>query len=150
MALVVGSNSWVSVAEADTYLEDTPGATDWFNLIDEPGSKKGEEAKSSFLVLAFRTLSTHPDLSGISASVSDDDVKDAQIEMALYLLRYREDLVQRGILQDAGVKQFEIGEWREEFFESGGSLPSHILSLLSGYLNYGNMGVQLLPENYVD
>lgn len=150
MALVVGTNSWVSVAEADTYLADTPGATDWFDLVDEVGLKKGEESKASYLILSFRTLTTHTDLIGLSPSITDDNVKYAQIEFALYLLRYREDLEQRGLLIDSGVKEFDVGEWREIFFERGGSVPSRVLSLLNDYSRYGNASIQLKPENYVE
>lgn len=149
MALVVGTNSWVTVAEADTYLQDIPKATDWFDLADDP-AESGGEAKSSYLILAFQTLITHADLSGLSASTTDDNVDQAQIELALYLLRYLEDFEQRSMLISSGVQEFDMGEWSEKFKESGGSLPSHILSLLSSYVSYGNVSAQLRPENYVD
>ena len=149
MSLIVGTNSWVSVAQADAYLTDVPEATDWFNLVEDP-IEAGGEAKTSYLILSFRTLVTHPDLNGLSASTTDEKVNDAQIELALYLLRYREDFEQRSMLMSSGVQEFDMGEWSEKFKDSGGSLSTSILSLLSTYVTYGNVSVQLRPENYVE
>lgn len=147
MALLVGTNSWVTVAEADSYLEDMADVEDWFELSDDP-VQRGEKSKANLLVTAFRWLMYNINLINLTASLTDQNVKNAQIEGALFLLRYQEDLERRGALSATGVTRIELSKWTETIQEM--SLPSKILSLLNEYSSIGGRVIQLLGEDYTD
>lgn len=151
MSLVVGTNSWATVSEADTYLEDIAGTEDWFNLDDDPGVNQGAESKSTYLVSAFRFLMYHPNLDGLTADLTSDQVKNAQIEMALFLSRYQGDFEERQSLVSSGVESFKAGRWEEDYSTSYPSLPGKVFALLSDYfVAYGSGVAQLRGEDYVE
>ena len=148
MALTVGVNSWVDVDDANAYLIDIPGASDWFALRVEPAEGRYEESRSSFLVLAFRVLSNHAMLASIPADSTDSNIIQAQIEMALFLLKYKDEYFKREALIASGVKNFTMGRWTETLGEV--TLPSNVLSLLKSYSSFGSRIVHLIGEDYLD
>jgi len=148
MSLIVGTNSWVTIAEADTYLEDSMNAGDWFDLPIESGTEQGSKSRSSVLITAFRWLMSHSSLSGLSASLTDDNVKQAQIESAIFLLRYQSDYERRDSLRAMGVSQMSVSKWSESLEDV--TLPSNIASLLSSYTIRGGMIVTLRGDTYTD
>lgn len=88
MALVVGTNSYVTVAEADTYFGDRFGADDWLALT--------EEVKEQLLISAMPLLETYCDWSGEKTddeqvlefprngdTVVPQAIKNGQCELAL-------------------------------------------------------------------
>lgn len=92
MALVVGTNSYISVADANTYFEDRLDADEWINADDT--------VKAKALITATRSIDREP---LIGKKYSDDQtlqfprltdgasipqiVKDACCEEALFLLQ---------------------------------------------------------------
>lgn len=99
MALTVGTNTYVSDAEADSYFADRLYADDW------TGATSGDQEKA--LLMAKRLLDQQPfagertstdqilawprsGISGVDSATVPQAIKDAQCELALAFLR--EDL----------------------------------------------------------
>lgn len=145
MALTVGVNSWASVAEADAYLETKAGSEMWFYLDDAPATP-GADSKETFLVSAFFWLFDDKSF-GLSAALTDDKIKRAQIEAALFLMTYRTEFENRQAMIASGVSSFRNSKWSENL----GSVnkPQNILDILaSAGFSFQNGVVQLLPEDY--
>ena len=138
MALTVGQNSWASVAEADAYLGDRIGAADWFSLPVSPVAP-GENAKESMLVSAFYWLSNSYSL---PATLTNINVKNAQIEGALFLLdNYAEYEARRAAIA-SGVTDFRISKRAETFDPNSFSIPSNIDDMLSDYSSLGGVNIE--------
>lgn len=132
MALVVGTNSFVSVAEADTYLADRVGANQWFTLPDTAG--QGEDSKESFLVTAYYWLIGATIFSISPGETTDDNLKTAQIEAALYLFLHYCEHEERMALQAQGVQDFSASKRKEKYVSPAGSgFPLNIQGFLSAY-----------------
>ncbi len=140
MALVVGQNSWSTIAESDTYLEDRIGTSDWFLLEDT--DDPGVIAKSTLLTSAYHWLIAAPQVS-LTADLTDANVKNAQIEAAIYLQEHYADMDNRRAAISQGVTEFEVSKRQEKFDSSKVSLPQHILGLLTDYSIVGGSIVQL-------
>ncbi len=138
MALVVGQNSWASVAEANTYLTDRIYAEDWFNL-DSSGDP-GMVTKESLLVSSFNWLLGNLSFS-LSSALTDDNVKNAQIEGTLFLLNHYVELDERRAAKASGVTEFKISQ-RMEKLDGDIVVPSIISDLLSSY-RQGNIATLL-------
>jgi hypothetical protein len=141
MSLAVGTNSWATVAEGDTYLTDRIDASDWFALPDA-ASNPGEVAKESLLVSAFYWLTGSPLLT-IAASSTDANVKNGQIEAALYLLQHYDELSERRALRASGVTDIRLSRRRESLDLHATEIPSHILGFFADYVTGLNVVVQL-------
>lgn len=144
MALVVGTNSWCTISEADTHLTDRLGAANWFLLSDS--GDPGTESKTSLLITSFYLLFNNV-LFDIAISSSDENVKHAQIEFALFLLENRIDYFKRMQMQASGIEQFTRSEWSEKLKEIG--IPVNILGMLTEY-GVGNTVVTLLSPYDTD
>lgn len=134
MALSVGTNSWITVDEADDYLADKMNASDWFDIVVT--GKKGSVTKESILITAFNEIKASP-LVDVDTLSTDERVKSAQAEMALFLLQFYDELFGRRAAIASGLSSFIYSE-REENFNSrdgGGSpgLPSNVLGFLNDY-----------------
>jgi hypothetical protein len=144
MSLVVGTNSWCSVSEADTYLEYRINASEWFQTGEK--SSPGEVSRESLLVSAFYWLQGAPELE-ISATVTDTDVKNAQIEAALFLLEHYDELNERRAAIYTGVSSFKLSKKSENFDINQLQIPSYILGMLG---NYAIMNTIALLEGEYD
>ena len=102
MSLIVGTNSWCSIGEADSYLTNKRNAYEWFNLgdTDDPGVI----CKTSLLVSAYRRLINSAEFN-IASSSTDDNVKNAQIEMAWFLYKHGEEIEESLIEKDNYLKK---------------------------------------------
>ncbi len=129
MSLAVGSNSWVTTAEADTYLTDRIGAEAWFALSG--AGDPGAVSKEVLLVSAYTWLINNPQLE-LSASLTDVDVKAGQIEAALFLLEHYDALNERRAAIGTGVKSFGLSKRREILIQDL-TLPLHIAGFFSQY-----------------
>ena len=141
MALLVGTNSWETVAEADTYLGDRVDSTGWFDLADI-AEKAGGGSKESYLVTAFRWLRNTRQLT-LSDSLTDQVVKDAQSEAALFLISYQDEYEDREAAIASGVKSFGVSKRRESLEEL--VLPQRILDTLQAFMGGLNF-VELTGE----
>lgn len=143
MAIVVGTSSWATVAEADAYLTDRINADEWFALPDPPANP-GEVSKDSLLISAFRWLMSAPQLS-LSASLSSDDIKNAQIEAAWFLYEHHSALNERRAAIFTGVEEFGLSRRKEKLNITNLRIPDFIIGSLGAY-NTENVTVTLLGE----
>lgn len=141
MSLTVGSNSYATVAEADTYLEDRIGASGWFSLSET--TTPGGDSKESMLVSAYYWLTGSASLN-LPAVSSSSVLKTAQIESALYLLEFYSGLSSRRAKQSQGVESFKLSDRSEKYFvDQPSEIPVHILGLLDDYSGLGGQVFQL-------
>lgn len=129
MALVVGVNSWVTQAEADTYFEDRIETAPWDALSSTD--------KDKYLVTAYRWLFYHPAISAPASTSAPQGVKDGQCEAALFLINYYDDYTKREALYSSGVRKFTKSKWSEEL--ANVTLPSSITDPIDeeGYYDGG-------------
>ncbi|GAF85062.1 unnamed protein product [marine sediment metagenome] len=131
MALVVGTNSWATLVEADLYLTDRIHAEVWFTLLDTPANP-GEESKESYLISAFYWLSGSPQLE-IPASSTAANVKIAQIEGAFFLQEHYEALNERRAAIATGLDSFRYSKRMENLSASDLKIPDYILGMLGEF-----------------
>ena len=139
MALSVGQNSWVTIVEADTYLTDRIDASNWFDLGDT--GDPGASSKTTLLASSFHWLMGDVSLE-LSATLTDANVKNAQMEGALFLLKYGAELQAKRAFLSFGGKSFRLSKRWENFDLRGLTIPVHILGLLREY-QQSNMTVEL-------
>ena len=89
--ITVGTNSWVTEAEANTYFAARVKAGDYW--VD------GEDDNLASLITAYNWLNAKYDLPVVGTTA----IKNAQCEMALFLLQHQPDLDLRMGLQVQGV-----------------------------------------------
>ncbi len=92
MAIVVGTNSWLTEVAANTYFDDRIKASDYWT--------DGAADNSPALITAYKWLN-----SGVYSfpATATQAMKDAQCEMAFFLLQHQPDLDLRMGLQAQGV-----------------------------------------------
>ncbi len=111
--ITVGTNSWVTLAEADALAEERLGVDLWDAAADPK--------KNAALIQAYRQISNHPDFD-IPAASTDDVVKQAQFEQALFLTKNTEGADQRAALQAMGVTK--AGVVKEDYKSGAGAAPA--------------------------
>ena len=125
VTLTVGTNSWVTIVEADSYLDEKWGASDWNTLTDSQ--------KAQLLITAYRWINSD-DRFEISATEDADSVKYAQIETAWYVYNYNEEINNRMSLQSQGVERFSVSKFSENYkIGAGYRLPDFVDGLLDGF-----------------
>jgi hypothetical protein len=112
MSIVVGTNSWVTEAEADAYLATRFGAGDyWVSGVD----------KEAAIATAYSWLINSPKFSLTADTDAAQKIKDAQCEMALFLVMNQPDIDIRLGLQSQGV--MEAGIVKEKYNGKKPTLP---------------------------
>lgn len=135
MAIIIGTNSWATTAEADTYLADRLDTGQWFELQDV--GNPGEVTKTTFMVTAFRWLRNSRQLN-LSDSLTDQVVKDAQSEAAFFLVRYRREWDDREAAIASGLTEFDMSRRSETFDPNQLSIPQRILDMLQNFVGGTN------------
>jgi len=143
MALVVGTNSYVTYAEAEAYMSNRLFVVAW----DGAGQQTCEKA----LMMATKRIDALM-LSGAKTASAQvlqfprrgtisvpQGVKDAVCEEALAILAGGEDGNARADLQAAGVTSFNIGGMSETLKEGTGLLSSAALGLIAPYMGVGEI-----------
>ena len=125
MSIEVGENSYVTIAEADSFYTTRPGTVYWFTLEEAPPSP-GEESKEGWLVTAYYWL--FDDSFGLPASSDNPIVKRAQLEAAVFLMDYMDEYRDRIAKTAGGVTSFMISRWMENL--SSIMKPQNILDIL--------------------
>lgn len=123
MALVVGTNSWATVAEADTYFSEKYGASAWAGLANAE--------KESLLISAYRWIQQQAIFS-ISPSSTSAVVKQAQFETAWYIYNFWAEHEKRRALYVQGVTKFKISSFSEDL--QGAGFPDFIKDILEDSL----------------
>lgn len=126
MAIVVGTNSWVTIVEADTYMsEKWNAASTWAALSNEE--------KEQLLITSYRWINSD-DRYEIGADEDSDGVKYAQIETAWYIYQYNDEIEKRMALQAQGVQDFDVSKFSESYKIGVGSrLPDFVGGLLDDF-----------------
>lgn len=123
MAITVGTNSWITQAEADSYMAQKYGADAWAGLSGA--------VKEQLIVSAFRFIKYSGEVS-VADSASSDAVKSAQSETAWYLYKFGEEHEKRSALSSQGVKSFRLDDWSETLSKTG--LPEIVRKILDDFL----------------
>lgn len=126
MSITVGTNSWVTLAEANSFLGERYGASVWASLSDSD--------KESLLITAFWKIYGSKSFS-VSQSSTDEKVKAAQIITALYIYENNSAIKKRLALQAQGVKSFSISKFSETLSE-GSWLSMEAKDLLDEYSTF--------------
>jgi len=123
MGIVVGTNSWVTEAEANTYFDDRIRASDyWTDAADD---------NVPALITAYNWLNAGKYAFPTTAT---QPIKDAQCEYAFFLLQHQPDLDLRMGLQAQGV--IAAGVVKERYKDDNYlelPLPPIVVKLLEGY-----------------
>jgi hypothetical protein len=134
MALIVGINSWVSVEDANLYFADRLGASTHWNTT---------ASKSAALVTAFKQL-MGCGLFSLAATDTAQAIKDAQCEMALFLLIHQEDMDSRAGLQAQGVAKAGIVQEEYDLAAAGKPMiPANVKALLKDYETEDSAGLYI-------
>jgi hypothetical protein len=123
LSLTVGTNSWVTLSEANTYLADKFNADAWSSLSDS--------TKEKTLISAFWWIFNYPGVS-IPKTSTAEKVKNAQIELAWWMYNYGLEYEKREALIAGGVTEFRLSKWMEKLSEQ--DLPKRILNILDDEL----------------
>lgn len=124
--VTVGTDSWVTVAEADTYFSMKYGAGAWAGLSNDQ--------KVQLLVSAHNWIQSQPDIS-IPETSTDTKVKQAQCEAAWYIYLHWENHDKRRALEAQGVKAFHVGNFGETL--EIGQFPGWLKDLVSDFYSKG-------------
>lgn len=135
--LIVDTNSWVTLAEANSYLDEVYGASAWIGLSDD--------VKKRCLISAYRWINR---LTNYSISIATVKVKYAQIELAWYIYQYNDTHKKHEALVAQGVKDFDLSKFSESLSSKTG-LPKSVEDLLDDY-DIGSGGYLPLFERDVD
>lgn len=138
MALAVGTNSWVTRAEANTYFEDRIETAPWDALTDAD--------KDKYLVTAYRWLFHYTGITA-PATADEDAVKYGQCEAALFLISFYDDYNNRAALYASGVRDFKKSKWEEELAKA--TLPDIIINYFdeAGYWDGGEAAMVMLEND---
>jgi len=132
MAIVVGTNSWVTEAEANTYMDERLGAADYWT--------NGAADNARALVTAWTWLTNSPKFSFPTAVASITTVmKYIQFEMALFLLQHQPDIDLRMGLQAQNVTEAGIVKEKYTLSIHGIPLPATVVDMAQGFLNQRNI-----------
>lgn len=136
MPPVVGTNSWVTIAEANTYFTNKYGASAWAGLSDT--------VKTQLLITAYRWMKALPDVS-IPDSSTSTTVKNAQCEVAWYIYNFYADHEKRQALHTQGVRSFTLSKFSETL--DAPSFPQWIKDMLGDFISGGNNAFPRVQRN---
>jgi hypothetical protein len=122
--VTVGDNSWVTIDEAEDYFETRYLSDEWVEA--------SHENKIKALVSAYRQISTNEDYSFLETA--SDNMKYAQYEQALYLLKFGDSMERRASLQAQGVTRAGIVDENYKETNGGVQLCPTAAKLLNSYL----------------
>jgi hypothetical protein len=123
LTLTVGTNTYVTLAEANAYLEGKFGADGWFSLTDT--------VKKQCLITAYRWIVRL----GVSPTSTANNVKSAQVELAWWIYQRYAEYEDREALYAGGVRDFTVLKWSEEL--EAPDVPSFIKDLIGEEIGLG-------------
>lgn len=123
ITITVGTNSWVTLNEANDFLESQFGSN-WSSLTDTQ--------KKQCLITAFWWLYNSFKFT-IPKNSTDENVKNAQILLADWIGDYYEEWKERNALYSSGVKSFSLSKWRESLQKA--QIPFQIQDMLNSFKN---------------
>ena len=125
---------WITLTEAETYMSTRLGASKyWYS-----GVSKAAALQTAYNRLLACGLFSFPD-------DATDDMKNAQCEMALYLLIHQEDEDVRKGLQSQGVTQSGVAqETYDPSKVDDVSIPPIVQSMLKDYVSSDSSPIQAI------
>jgi len=123
--MVVGTNSWITLVEANAYFLYKYGAIAGWSVLSDSD-------KESLLISSYRWIINNPNYT-IPSAATEQNIKDAQCEGGWFIYKYWTGYVKRESLIAGGVKSFRLSKFSETFGEQ--SLPQSIKNLLEGDMN---------------
>lgn len=123
--IVVGVNSWATLAQANEYFSTRYGAVDTWAGFTDP-------VKESLLITSYKKLTGIGGLA-LPASTTDEKILQAQYEYSWYLYRETEPMEKRQGLITQGVSEFKVLDFQEKYDNPWMALPSDIQDLLEEY-----------------
>jgi hypothetical protein len=127
MAIIVGTNSWVTIAEANDYIFWRYGASAWATLSDAD--------KEALLRTAYNLLRMQSGYT-ISPTSTAQEVKNAQCETAWFWYQHGEEWDKRSALYAGGVRSFSVMSWSESL--AAPDLPPFIKNMIKDFYTSGN------------
>jgi hypothetical protein len=100
LTLTVSTNTWATLAEADSYLAGRYGSSSWATLP--------VEARKQLLITAYRWINREYTISSVTTVV-----KYAQIELAWYVYEFNDSHRKHVALWAQGVEEFDISKFSE-------------------------------------
>ena len=143
MTLIIGTNSWVTINEADSYFESRLGASLHWNSATE---------KETALITAYNQLKNNSEYSfPISIEQITDNMKKAQCEQALFLIEFNSGIERRKSLQAQGViSSGVIGEQFDKDTLNKLPISSYAKIFLKLYITPGGFYGAKLSRNEED
>ena len=118
VTIIVGVNSWVTLAEADAFIEGQFGSS-WSALTITQ--------RQQCLITAFWWLYNSSQYN-ITKTSTNENVKNAQMLLADWIGEFFEDWKERNALWSSGVKSFSLSKWRETLQKT--EIPENIKDIL--------------------
>jgi hypothetical protein len=131
MSIVVGTNSWITLADADTYFTTHIGSDPWDALSDAN--------KEYYLVTAYNWI-YYDSAFSVPAASTETAVKYGQCEAALYLISYYTDMKKHEAMIASGITSFEYGKRQEDLTQI--KKPQIVINMFSSVALY-NGGVSI-------
>jgi hypothetical protein len=123
VTIIVGTNSWVTLAEANAYFEAKYNVSDeWAALTDT--------VKNQLLISAYNWINQQTIFS-IPAASTAYIVKQAQFEAAWYLYKFGKEDEKRRALIGQGVTSFDLSQWSETLDKY--EFPAFITGMLDDF-----------------
>ncbi len=135
MPLVIGTNTWISVSDADGYFTYKYNADAW--------STFSNSTKEKLLVSAYRWINS---LYAISIATVTQKLKDAQCETAWYLYKFQPEHEKRAALYNQGVTSFEIIDFSEDL--KGAQFPDYIFEMIKEFVAKGSAAFIRISRTY--
>ena len=136
ITLTIGTNTWVTLTEANIYFESKWNASAWTGLTDTQ--------KKQLLITAYEWINGDPDY---TINTVTSKLKKAQCELAWFIYNNSDTYDKHEALWASGVRDFDISKFSETLEEPG--LPPKIKKLLDDY-NYNAGGYFPLMDRDVD
>lgn len=121
--VVVGVNSWVTIAEADAYFEAKWGAAKWASLT--------LTQKAQLLISACRWIRQQSTLS-VTLSSTAELVKNAQLEAAWFIYQWFDEYEKRRALTSSGVRSWKALDASETL--AAVEFPAFLSDMLSDFI----------------
>lgn len=120
--VVVGVNSWVTIAQADDYFAAKYGASAWAALT--------LSVKTQLLLTAVKWIKAQNTFD-IAMTSTEELVKDAQCELAWFVYLWKEEYDKRAALSAMGVSNYRVLDFSESL--KGVEFPAAVSTMLSDF-----------------
>ena len=125
MSLTVGTDTWVTLSEANTYFASHIAADPWDALSDAN--------KEKYLKTAYRWI-YYDSAFSVPAASTETAVKYGQCEAALFLINYYTEYDKHDAMNAMGIKEFRYSKRSEDLTEV--KKPASVINYFSSVAMY--------------